>query len=225
MCEPGDEVVIPSPYWLSYPEMVRLAGAEPVFVQTKEENGWKMTAEEFENAMTPAHEDGDHQHPRATRPAPFTPARSWRRSWKWPPRRTSSSSPTKFTRSWSTTAPQHVSVASLSDEANQPDHHRQRLLQGLCHDGLAARLPRRAGGDREGHRFHPEPQHLEPLLLLAARRPRGPARRPAARGGYARRVQPAPRLHVQPAGEHLQDLRRQAARARSTSWRTSPAFR
>ena len=52
-CEPGDEVVIPTPYWLSYPEMVRMAGAEPVFVQTKEENGWKMTADDFENAMTP----------------------------------------------------------------------------------------------------------------------------------------------------------------------------
>ena len=52
-CEPGDEVIIPTPYWLSYPEMVRIIGAEPVFVQTKEENGWKMTAEEFENAMTP----------------------------------------------------------------------------------------------------------------------------------------------------------------------------
>src|SRR4051794_29111744 len=52
-CQPGDEVIIPAPYWLSYPEMVRLAGAEPVFVQTKEENGWKMSAEEFENAMTP----------------------------------------------------------------------------------------------------------------------------------------------------------------------------
>ena len=52
-CEPGDEVIIPSPYWLSYPEMVRLAGADPVFVQTTEENAWKMTAEQFENAMTP----------------------------------------------------------------------------------------------------------------------------------------------------------------------------
>jgi aspartate aminotransferase len=52
-CEPGDEVLIPSPYWLSYPEMVRIAGAEPIFVQTREQNGWKMTAEEFENAMTP----------------------------------------------------------------------------------------------------------------------------------------------------------------------------
>jgi len=52
-CQPGDEVIVPSPYWLSYPEMVRLAGADPVFVYTKEEDGWKLTAEEFENAMTP----------------------------------------------------------------------------------------------------------------------------------------------------------------------------
>jgi aspartate aminotransferase len=52
-CQPGDEVIIPTPYWLSYPEMVRLAGADPVFVSTKEEDGWKLTAEEFENAMTP----------------------------------------------------------------------------------------------------------------------------------------------------------------------------
>ncbi len=51
--QPGDEVIIPAPYWLSYPEMVRLAGGDPVFVQTKEENGWKMSAEEFQDAMTP----------------------------------------------------------------------------------------------------------------------------------------------------------------------------
>jgi aspartate aminotransferase len=51
--QPGDEVVIPSPYWLSYPEMVRLAGGEPVFVQTREENGWKMTPDEFQDVMTP----------------------------------------------------------------------------------------------------------------------------------------------------------------------------
>jgi len=52
-CQAGDEVIIPAPYWLSYPEMVRLAGAEPVFVQTTEANGWKMTAEQFQDAMTP----------------------------------------------------------------------------------------------------------------------------------------------------------------------------
>lgn len=52
-CQEGDEVIIPAPYWLSYPEMVRLAGADPVFVPTKAENGWKMTPEEFEGAMSP----------------------------------------------------------------------------------------------------------------------------------------------------------------------------
>src|SRR5437899_11563618 len=52
-CQPGDEVLIPSPYWVSYPDMVRLAGAEPVIVQTTERNGWKMRASDFENAMTP----------------------------------------------------------------------------------------------------------------------------------------------------------------------------
>ncbi len=49
----GDEVIIPAPYWLSYPEMVRIAGGDPVFVQTTEESGWKMTPEQFEEAMTP----------------------------------------------------------------------------------------------------------------------------------------------------------------------------
>ncbi|MEI7928174.1 MAG: pyridoxal phosphate-dependent aminotransferase [Verrucomicrobiales bacterium] len=52
--EEGDEVIIPSPYWVSYPEMVRLAGGVPVIVETKESTGWKMTAEQFEEAMTPA---------------------------------------------------------------------------------------------------------------------------------------------------------------------------
>jgi len=53
VCDPGDEVIIPAPYWLSYPEIVRLAGAESAIVQTSEKNAWKITAEQFENAMTP----------------------------------------------------------------------------------------------------------------------------------------------------------------------------
>ncbi len=52
-CQPGDEVIIPAPYWLSYPEMVRLAGAEPIFVPTTQENNWKMTADQFMDHMSP----------------------------------------------------------------------------------------------------------------------------------------------------------------------------
>jgi aspartate aminotransferase len=51
--EPGDEVVIPAPYWVSYPEQVRLMGAEPVIVETQETRGWRMTPAELEAALTP----------------------------------------------------------------------------------------------------------------------------------------------------------------------------
>jgi aspartate aminotransferase len=50
--EEGDEVIIPSPYWLSYPEMVRIAGGVPVIVETTEENNWKITPEQFEDNMS-----------------------------------------------------------------------------------------------------------------------------------------------------------------------------
>lgn len=50
--DPGDEVIIPSPYWLSYPEIVKMAGGVPVFVETKPENSFKLTPAEFENAVT-----------------------------------------------------------------------------------------------------------------------------------------------------------------------------
>ena len=51
--EEGDEVIIPAPYWVSYPEMVKMAGGVPVIVETKESNKWKITAGEFEEAMSP----------------------------------------------------------------------------------------------------------------------------------------------------------------------------
>src|SRR5208282_6395700 len=50
---PGDEVIIPAPYWVSYPEMVLLAGGTPVAVTTTLESGFKMTAEQLDAAITP----------------------------------------------------------------------------------------------------------------------------------------------------------------------------
>lgn len=51
--EPGDEVIIPAPYWLSYPEMVRLAEGTPVIVPTRAENGYKLTPDDLRQAITP----------------------------------------------------------------------------------------------------------------------------------------------------------------------------
>lgn len=49
----GDEVLIPSPYWLSYPEMVTLAGGRSVFIEADEKNDFKITAQQLEKAITP----------------------------------------------------------------------------------------------------------------------------------------------------------------------------
>ncbi len=49
----GDEVILPSPYWLTYPELVKLAGGTCVLVKAEKENGYKMTANQLEKAITP----------------------------------------------------------------------------------------------------------------------------------------------------------------------------
>ena len=53
MIAPGDEVIIPAPYWVSYPEMVKLAGGTPVIVETTLENGFKITPGQLKAAITP----------------------------------------------------------------------------------------------------------------------------------------------------------------------------
>ena len=52
-CEAGDEVIIPAPYWLSYPEMAKLAGARPVILDTTDETEFKVTPEQLREAITP----------------------------------------------------------------------------------------------------------------------------------------------------------------------------
>ena len=53
LVNPGDEVIIPAPYWVSYPQMAKLAGATPVIVRAGFEQEFKMTAEQLEAAITP----------------------------------------------------------------------------------------------------------------------------------------------------------------------------
>ncbi len=52
-CQEGDEVLIPSPYWLSYPEMVKLAGATPVILPTSDRTEFKVTPDQLRAALTP----------------------------------------------------------------------------------------------------------------------------------------------------------------------------
>jgi len=53
LINPGDEVIIPAPYWVSYPQMVKLAGGTPVFIETKIDQNFKITADQLEAVITP----------------------------------------------------------------------------------------------------------------------------------------------------------------------------
>ncbi len=53
LINPGDEVIIPAPYWVSYPQMVKLAGGTPVFIETKIDQNFKITADQLDAAITP----------------------------------------------------------------------------------------------------------------------------------------------------------------------------
>jgi aspartate aminotransferase len=53
VCGPGDEVVIPAPYWVSYSDLVKLTGATPVIIPTTESSGFKLTARQLGDAITP----------------------------------------------------------------------------------------------------------------------------------------------------------------------------
>jgi len=53
MLNDGDEVIIPAPYWVSYPDMTLLAGGVPVIIETNDKSGFKMTPEQLEKAITP----------------------------------------------------------------------------------------------------------------------------------------------------------------------------
>ncbi|HAV42943.1 TPA: aspartate aminotransferase, partial [bacterium] len=53
LCNEGDEVILPSPYWVSYPEMIKLAGATPVILETTQEDNFKITPKRLSEVITP----------------------------------------------------------------------------------------------------------------------------------------------------------------------------
>ena len=79
--EPGDEVIIPAPYWVSYPDMVLACDGTPVTVACPEANGFKITPAQLEAAITPRTRWLLLNSPEQSRPAPPTPQPS---TGRWP---------------------------------------------------------------------------------------------------------------------------------------------
>ena len=165
-CQPGDEVIIPAPYWVSYPEMVRLVGAEPVIVPTSERNRWKMRAEDFENAMTPRTKMLIMNSPGNPTGAVYTREELQAIVDVAAEEDIYILSDEIYEKLVYDDA-KHVSIASLSQAAYRPDDHNQRLQQILCDDRLASRLSGSARGRGQSSRFHPKPYRIQSFFLLA----------------------------------------------------------
>ncbi len=81
---PGDEAIVPAPYWVSYPDMIKLADAEPVIVAAMLEDGFKITPRLLEAAITPRTRLIFLNSPSNPTGAAYTRAncRHWAQSWK-----------------------------------------------------------------------------------------------------------------------------------------------
>ena len=164
LLNPGDEAMIPAPYWTSYPDMVALTGAVPVAIDTGIDDHFKMTPAKLAGAITPR-----------TRllvlNSPSNPTGEYY-------------SRAELVGLAEVLLP-HPQVLIASDDmyehilwharalrehperlsrALRPHDHIERRLQGLRHDRLADRLRDRAETPHPGHGHPPIPEHLEPDL-------------------------------------------------------------
>ena len=177
--DPGDEVIVPAPYWVSYPDMVRLAGGTPVIVEGRIEHRLQDHPRGARRRDHPAHQVADPQlavEPDRRRLLAAT---------------SSGRSPTCCSRHphvWVMTDDiyEHIAYppfvfatpAEVEPRLLRPHADRQRGLQGLRDDRLAHRLRRRAGAADPGDGHGAEPVDLQPLLDQPVGRGRG-ADRPA----------------------------------------------
>ena len=193
--DPGDEVVIPAPYWVSYPDMVLLADGVPVMPYAGPEQGYKITPRQLE--------PGDHAAGRgcswSTAPAtrPVRPTRP-------PNGARSARCCSKHPRIVIGTDDMYEKIYWGSEPFYEPGDRRagalrshgddQRCLQGLCDDRLAHRLLRGTEGTRHGDGHDPGPVDLERLQHQPEGGRRCAERRPGVRRDDESRVQGTPRL-------------------------------
>ena len=209
LCDPGDEVICPAPYWTTYPEAITLAGGVPVVVQTDETTGFKVTVEQLEAALHAAHQGAAVRQPRQPQRRDLLARRGrgdrslGRRQGRVGAHRRDLRAP----RLRRQPVRQH---AHRRARAGRPVRHRQRRRQDLRDDRLARRLDDRAERRDEGGDQLPVAQHLERHQRRPGRRARGRQRRPVGGGDDARGVL-APRRHHAPHAQR--DPRRLGHRA------------
>ncbi len=105
LCDPGDEVLVPAPYWTTYPESIALAGGVPVVVPTDASSGFRVTVGQLEAARTPRTKVLLFVSPSNPTGAVYPKRGDRGASVGGPPSTGSGWSPTRSTSTWSTAAP------------------------------------------------------------------------------------------------------------------------
>ncbi len=190
LINPGDEVLIPSPYWVSYPEQVRLLGGVPVPVPTPEATGFDLDPAELRRAVTPRTKMVVLDSPGNPTGAVFSPGRAGRGGQARGGAR-SLDRLGRVLRVADLRGPARVHRLALL--RGEGAHHRgQHVLEGLRDDRLAHRVRGRAQADHQGDDRRAEPGHVQSDLGRPVGRGGG-AERPAGRGRQdGGRVRPAP---------------------------------
>ena len=144
LLDPGDEVIIPAPYWVSYPEQVKLAGGVPVFVNAGADAGFRITPQQLRDALTPRTRVLVFNSPSNPTGAAYSPEETDALADVLADTDvvTFSGRDVRPSDVW---RPQIQELRRHLRARLRPHDHVQRRLQGLLHDRLAHRLRRGSG--------------------------------------------------------------------------------
>ena len=152
LLDPGDEVLLPAPYWTTYPEAITLAGGVPVQVVTDESTGYLVTVEQLEAARTAAHQGAAVRARRPTRPARSTRREQVEAIGRWAAEHGIWVVTDEIYEHLVYDGAEHVSMPVLVPELADTLHRAQRRGQDLRDDRLAGGLDDRPGRRGQGRR-------------------------------------------------------------------------
>ena len=200
--DPGDEVIIPAPYWVSYPDMALLAGGAPVLIHAGADQEFKITPAQLKASMTeqtklvvinsPSNPTG-MAYSREELAALGEVLREF-------PRAVIATDDMYEHIRWSSDPFVNILHAMPGSDTAHPGA--QRRLQGLLHDRLAHRLRRRSREHHQGHEEGAVPEHLQPHVHLPGSGPSRPGGPAGLHPEHARGLQGASRLRGRPSQPH-----------------------
>ena len=169
--DPGDEVVIPAPYWVSYPDMALLADGVPVMPYAGPDQGYKITAAQLEAAITPKTRVFMLNSPSNPTGAAYTRAELEALGEVLRKHPRVDHRHRRHVRAHLLGAGAVLQLPDRLPRPLRPHGDDQRRVEELRDDRLAHRLLRRPGRDRDRDVDDPEPEHLEPERRSRRRRP------------------------------------------------------